>query len=551
MSDAIGSVPQVGTVPLEAGAALSHAALSSPEGILVVEVGGRILVRNPRFDAIWGLPADVIALGDEAALDAAMARVADPGRFIARVRELYSTWTSGHDEIELVDGRVLDRFGGPLLTAEGGSAYAWYFRDVTDQKRVEAELRELAETLQASLLPPVSPNIPGMDIGTRYRAGDHRVGVGGDFLDVFRLGPNSWGLGIGDVCGRGAPAASLAALARHSVRAAAVHYDMPDKVLAEVNGTLLSEPDLGERFASAVFARLELDLCGAWVTLCAAGHPRPIVVRSAGWIDMRGQPGSLLGLFEHAQLTNDRVGLGPGDSLVFCTDGVTEARILGGREQFGDERLPQVLLEVAGADAHTVAGAVLDAAITFSEDNVDDDMAVLVLTVPTDIKDDPVARIEAATGQPFSEGLIPNYPVGSPMGGLNDVHPLPPREARAVLRGEPAQVKAARDFVSSAIRSWRMAGLADGVVRELASELATNAVLHARTDFTVVVRYDGDRVRVEVGDGSRALPQRRDSIREETTGRGLMLVEALSSAWGVLETVNGKRVWFELPAEEA
>ena len=69
---------------------------------------------------------------------------------------------------------------------------------------------------------------------------------------------------------------------------------------------------------------------------------------------------------------------------------------------------------------------------------------------------------------------------------------------------------------------------------------------HAGTTATVIVRYLGDRVRVEVGDGSTALPEFRTPRPEETGGRGLSLVETLSSRWGVTRTVGGKRVWFEV-----
>jgi anti-sigma regulatory factor (Ser/Thr protein kinase) len=151
---------------------------------------------------------------------------------------------------------------------------------------------------------------------------------------------------------------------------------------------------------------------------------------------------------------------------------------------------------------------------------------------------------------PFDENLLPGYPLGDPTAGLNNARPLPPREARTVLAGEPSQVKVARDFASAAVRSWRMPDLADGPIRELTSELATNVVLHANTDFTVVVRYNGARVRVEVGDGSRAAPVQRSSRPQDTSGRGLMMVDAMASDWGVTDTLHGKRVWFELPASE-
>jgi anti-sigma regulatory factor (Ser/Thr protein kinase) len=90
--------------------------------------------------------------------------------------------------------------------------------------------------------------------------------------------------------------------------------------------------------------------------------------------------------------------------------------------------------------------------------------------------------------------------------------------------------------------------LAGGVVERLAGELVTNVVRHAASPFTVIVRYGGHLVRVEVGDGSRALPEARPASLDDESGRGLLLLEALASGWGVTPTLTGKRVWFEVPA---
>jgi anti-sigma regulatory factor (Ser/Thr protein kinase) len=88
----------------------------------------------------------------------------------------------------------------------------------------------------------------------------------------------------------------------------------------------------------------------------------------------------------------------------------------------------------------------------------------------------------------------------------------------------------------------------EGDAALLLSELATNAVLHARSPFTVIARFDGTHLVLEVGDGSQAQP--RVGIRDRSDapgGRGLMLIDSISSRWGILPTTNGKRVWFALP----
>src|SRR3954454_9107070 len=105
--------------------------------------------------------------------------------------------------------------------------------------RAESDLRREAErlsnVLQASLLPPRPPTVPGMQLAARFLAGERGLRVGGDFYDVFRRGPNDWALVLGDVCGKGAPAAALAASARWTVRASATHHVEPARVLQDLN----------------------------------------------------------------------------------------------------------------------------------------------------------------------------------------------------------------------------------------------------------------------------------------------------------------------------
>ena len=525
---------------------------ASPDGLLVVAPDGEMVTLNHRFAEVWGFPPEVLeSRDDEVALSAAVERVADPDGFIARVRQVYADRAPSRDEIVLKGGRVLDRFGAPLHDADGEYlGYAWYFRDVTDQKRAEAELRELAVTLQASLLPPRPPEVPGMEVATRYRPADLNVAVGGDFFDVFRLGTNEWGVVIGDVCGKGASAAALTALTRYTLRAAAVHEPEPSGVLQSLNAALLAEPEAEGRFCTVVYGRLELDRCGAWVTLASGGHPRPIVVRRAGWLDVRGQAGTLIGLFDEPELGDDLVGLGPGDALVLCTDGITESRSLTG-EMFGEDRLHAVLLEHAGATAETLASSLVEECQRFAAGAVHDDMAVLVLRVPDDASVDAAERLRRATGLDV-DGPLTVHRVGEELStGRRGARVAAPREARMKLPVDAAGSAAARRFVSGVLRSWRMGELLGGSVELLTSELATNALRHGHPPYSLVVRYIGDHLRVEVDDSSPRLPEPRTPALEDTGGRGLMLVDALAADWGVTSTASGKRVWFTLPVPPA
>jgi len=103
----------------------------------------------------------------------------------------------------------------------------------------------------------------------------------------------------------------------------------------------------------------------------------------------------------------------------------------------------------------------------------------------------------------------------------------------------------ARQFVDDTLRGWGCDAFVDAS-RLLVSELVTNAVLHARTDLTLVIRLLRDGVRVEVIDGSPVAPVVRNYEDEAMTGRGLSLVNDLAVRWGVEREGDGKSVWFEL-----
>ena len=110
---------------------------ASLDGLLVVAPDGRILSANRRFGAIWGIPDHVVASGhDDAALEVAMTKVADPERFRSRVRELYEGRGTSREKLPLRDGRTLERYGAPVRGPDGADhGYLWSFRDVTEEVR--------------------------------------------------------------------------------------------------------------------------------------------------------------------------------------------------------------------------------------------------------------------------------------------------------------------------------------------------------------------------------------------------------------------------------
>lgn len=247
-----------------------------------------------------------------------------------------------------------------------------------ENSRLYEERAHVARILQQALLPAALPRIPGISLATSYLPAGEGNQVGGDFYDVFDTGSGSWGVTIGDVCGKGARAAVLTGLARHTIRAAALNSPRPDDVLPVVNAAILRESGDPE-FVTMAYACLEKkpdDGFIAW--LSRAGHPVPMVVRADGRVEQVGAEGPLLGVFEDLDVSVDAVSLSSGDSLIFYTDGVIEAR--DGIDIFGEGRLVEVLEGCAGLDAATLTEKVEQAVLAFAGEPRDD-IAMLTITV--------------------------------------------------------------------------------------------------------------------------------------------------------------------------
>lgn len=122
------------------------------------------------------------------------------------------------------------------------------------------------------------------------------------------------------------------------------------------------------------------------------------------------------------------------------------------------------------------------------------------------------------------------------------------QEARTRLPGNPSSAGIARRFVRDVLVDWEREDLAD-LAQFLANELVTNSVLHASTEVELSVSLERDRLRVEVQDENPQAPMKKDYSLSATTGRGLVLVEELSSDWGSEPANAGKVVWFELAGE--
>ena len=226
--------------------------------------------------------------------------------------------------------------------------------------RAESKVRQLAETLQRSLLPSQLPPIPGIGLAARYRAGGDGPVVGGDTYDVIPLPDGRWMLLIADVCGTGAEAAAMTAATRHTARAAASDGS-PAAVLAAVNAALLHEQDGGSlRFVTACCVVLRPHAEGASAVVSVAGHPLPMVRSAEGEVVEVGGGGQPLGITADVAYGEAAVELPRGTTLLLYTDGVTEARNDAGR-QFGELGLETVLRATAGRGPEETVQALRDA----------------------------------------------------------------------------------------------------------------------------------------------------------------------------------------------
>ncbi len=251
-----------------------------------------------------------------------------------------------------------------------------------DNARLYAESAHIAQTLQTSLLPDRLPEVPGIELVARYRAAGSQNQVGGDFYDVFRSGEGTWTAVIGDVSGKGAEAAAVTALARHSLHTAALLCDDPAANLRTLNRAMLSRDGAGGHFCTLAYVRVRPDpeRRRATLTLASGGHPPPLVCRADGTVEeVTGARGPLVGIFPDVDFTPVDLTLEAGDLLLLYTDGIVELR--GPAGVFGDELLREGLAATAGRPPGEVVSAVATAAAAAQDGEARDDVALLAVRI--------------------------------------------------------------------------------------------------------------------------------------------------------------------------
>jgi serine phosphatase RsbU (regulator of sigma subunit) len=332
--------------------------------IVDVNPAGTVILRSPR-GALVGRPL-IDLLPDLPAAEATRSSVPE-------------LTLPGDDE-----PRTFDVLHQSLTDAAGRSAGDLVvLREITERVRDRHHLQRLldeqsrvAAALQASMMPPRLPELPGCRLASRYEPAGDGTEVGGDFFDVFALDRECWGFVIGDVSGKGAEAAAVSAAVRYTLRALADPARSPSETLREVNSRLLAATE-DERHCTLIYGYLRPTAEGLTVTLCLAGHHQPLVSGTGDTVEPVGRLGSALGLFDTVDLHDSDLVVAPGQTLCLFTDGLVEARRDG--EMFGVDRVCRVLLDHAKEPPDDLAGHMVDTVRSFHGDNLADDLALLLI----------------------------------------------------------------------------------------------------------------------------------------------------------------------------
>ncbi|WST73650.1 SpoIIE family protein phosphatase [Streptomyces sp. NBC_01136] len=380
-----------------------------------------------------------------------------------------------------------------LLTASAGLAG----QALTRARAFDAE-HELVGMLQRSLLPRRLPRLPGAVAVARYLPTTAGLEVGGDWYDVIPLPDNHVALVIGDVQGHNAQAATLMGQMRTALRAYAVEGHPPDVVVSHANRLLMDlETDL---FVTCCYVDVDMEEGSAWYV--RAGHLPPVLRHPDGGTEVaESEGGPPLGVVLQADFPMSPLRLQLGTILALTTDGLVESA-----EVDIEDGLNRLAGELAASDpAHL--GIVADGLLTGA--NRSDDVALLLM------------RYDGLTTRPL-------------------------RETWTVWR-VPEAVRHARRFARRTLRSWGVGDDGMDTALLVVSELVTNALVHTggqvRMDLTLI----NHRLRISVADSSARTPVKPTSIGWEATGgRGILLVEAVSAAWGTVPVSGGKQVWSEI-----
>jgi phosphoserine phosphatase RsbU/P len=245
------------------------------------------------------------------------------------------------------------------------------YREAAERSRLEQEL-DVARQIQASFIPHGSPDIPGCSVASFWQAARQ---VSGDFYDFLELAPDRWGIVIADVADKGVPAALFMALSRTVLRTIAFNRRDPGTTLERANSIIWNDTT-SDLFVTAFYANWEP--YKARLSYANAGHNPPLVLRHNGKSELLRGDGIALGVLDRVQIEQREVHLRPGDTVIFYTDGVTEA-FNEDYDEFGLERLRLAAATAQRRDAAGIMTAITSAIRDFAGDTPQSDDVTLVV----------------------------------------------------------------------------------------------------------------------------------------------------------------------------
>ena len=255
-----------------------------------------------------------------------------------------------------------------ILAREIADARAAKRRDQRQQRELED-----ARLIQRGLLPTSVPQVDGINLAVAWQPAN---GVGGDCFDMLAFG-GALGVSIADIAGKGLPAALLMSNLQAAVRAFAQESAPPSSVCGNVNRLLCRNMASG-RFATFCYARIEHD--PRRIVYSNAGHNPPLLVHADGTTALLSEGGMVLGIFPDNSYDQAEVPIGPGDRLVFYTDGITESRSAAG-DEFGEDRLKDIAVRTRAEPIEAMKDTLLADVNQFTGGKFDDDATLIVVGV--------------------------------------------------------------------------------------------------------------------------------------------------------------------------
>jgi PAS domain S-box-containing protein len=334
-------------------------------------IGVPEVIRSGRARILTSVPDDVLAavahdekhlrlLREIEATAVIIAPLAAPTRTVGAITLASSTASRRLTQADLGLAERLGRRAGTAV----------------ESARLYTERTRIANTLQAALLPESLPAIPSIEIEALYRAAGELNDVGGDFYDVIPYGEQRWLLSIGDVCGKGPRAASVTALARHTLRTAARLGQTPAGMLQTLHESLREQP-AGADLCTVCLIVLEPGARHARLTVALAGHPPPLLIAADGRPTQLGRPGTLLGVLDPIDINEVQAELHTGETLLLYTDGLPEAGLSGA--QLGEQGLLELSAEAPRLALDVLLARIEQAALTCADGRLRDDIALMAV----------------------------------------------------------------------------------------------------------------------------------------------------------------------------